>query len=138
MYKYKKMFMTIITVLYLIIFAIELIIYLLCDNNIFGVYYLIMNLVIIFLLVPCAYNYKRYYSTARISKLILIILLGIFTSYLLELIVPSMYGYVDASSIYAKKIFVYKDVIKGLMYLLLTVFTVFEFKVEKVISTKEK
>ena len=55
---------------------------------------------IIFLLVPCAYNYKKYYSPARISKLIIIILLGIFASFVLDKITIK----IDSSSEYINKI----------------------------------
>ena len=137
MFKYKKLLINLIALLYIIIFAVELIIYLNTYNNIFGVFYLLINLLIIFFLVPCAYNYKKYYSVARISKLIIIILLGIFTSYILELYIPSLFNYIDSSSVYIKKIFVYKNILKGIIYIMLTIFTIFEFKQQRVFSNKE-
>lgn len=137
MYKYKKLFINLITLLYMVLFVIELIIYLNTYNNIFGVFYLLINLVIIFFLVPCAHNYKKYYSVARISKLIIVILLGIFSSYILELIIPGIFNYSDSSLTYIDKVFLYKYVLKGVLYLMLTLFTIFEFKSEKVFSNKE-
>lgn len=133
MYKYKKLVLNIVTVLYIIIFLIELIKYFFIDSNLYGVFYLLINLLIIFFLVPTTYNYKKYYSTARISKLIIIMLLGIFNSYILELIVVNNMGYIDSSKEYIKSIFVYKDILKGILYFILFIFTLLEFKLDKVL-----
>ena len=137
MYKIKKIFINSVTAIFILLFIIELFKYLKTDNNIFGVYYLITNLVIIFFLVPIAYNYKRYYSIARISKIIIVILIGLFSSFALEYIVSSIYNYTDDSTTYIKSIFIIKNVLKTVIYVLLTGFTVLEFKSEKVINKKD-
>lgn len=137
MYKIKKIFINSVTAIFILLFIIELFKYLKTDNNIFGVYYLITNLVIIFFLVPIAYNYKRYYSVARISKIIIVILIGLFSSFALEYIVSSIYNYTDDSTTYIKSIFIIKNVLKTVIYVLLTGFTVLEFKSEKVINKKD-
>ena len=133
MFKYKKFIINICTFMFIIFSLIELIIYLFCENNIYGVYYLIINLLIIFLLVPCAYNYKRYYSGARISKLIIIILIGVFNSYILQTIISKSINYVDASSTYIDKIFIYRSILKGIIYFVLAIFTFFDSKLQKVL-----
>ena len=137
MYKIKKIFINSVTAIFILLFIIELFKYLKTDNNIFGVYYLITNLVIIFFLVPIAYNYKRYYSIARISKIIIVILIGLFSSFALEYIVSSIYNYTDDSITYIKSISIIKNVLKTVIYVLLTGFTVLEFKSEKVINKKD-
>ena len=137
MYKIKKIFINSITAIFILLFIIELFKYLKTDNNIFGVYYLITNLVIIFFLVPIAYNYKRYYSIARISKIIIVILIGLFSSFALEYIVSSIYNYTDDSTTYIKSISIIKNVLKTVIYVLLTGFTILEFKSEKVINKKD-
>jgi len=131
MFKYKKLVLNICNILFIVFSLIETIIYLFCDNNIFGLYYLIINLLIIFFLVPCTYNYKKYYSTARISKLIIIIVLGIFNSYFLQLIINSSINYVDSSKIFINKIFIFKNILKGIVYFLLIIFTIFDSKLGK-------
>ncbi|MBR4178123.1 MAG: hypothetical protein IKR57_02090 [Bacilli bacterium] len=133
MFKYKKFTINLCTILFIILSIVELIIYLFCENNIFGLYYLLINTLIIFLLVPCAYNYKRYYSSARISKLIIVILLGIFNSYILQGIINGSINYVDASTIYIKKIFLYRCVFKGIIYVILIGFTILDSKLNKVL-----
>ena len=59
MFKYKKMTLLFCTFIYLVLSLIELIKYLLVDSNIFGLIYLLINLFIIFLLIPTSYNYKK-------------------------------------------------------------------------------
>ena len=141
MYKYKKLALYLLTFIYIVLSFIEFIKYMRVDSCIFGIIYLIINLVIIFLLVPCAYNYKKYFSKARISKLIIIIVLGIFNSYILQMIYLNNAGVVDSSKKFIDSIFIYKSVFKGIIYFLLAIFTVFEFKLDKLlkkITNKEK
>ena len=134
MFKYKKYALYTLTILFIIFSLIELIIYLTVKSTIFGLIYLFINLLIIFLLVPCAYNYKKYYNPARISKFIIIILLGIFNSFFLGSIVLNGVNYTDSSIDYMNKIFVIKNILKVIIYAILTIITIFEFKIEKVIK----
>ena len=134
MFKYKKYALYTLTILFIIFSLIELIIYLTVKSTIFGLIYLFSNLLIIFLLVPCAYNYKKYYNPARISKFIIIILLGIFNSFFLGSIVLNGVNYTDSSIDYMNKIFVIKNILKVIIYAILTIITIFEFKIEKVIK----
>ena len=140
MYKYKKYTIIILTVIYIILSIVEFIKYLLIDCNLFGLVYLLIDLLIIFLLVPVAYNYKRYFSSIRISKLIIIILIGIFNSYILYKIVINNMNYVDASIEFNNGIFIIKNILKGIVYFILLIFTIFEFKLEKLLNniTKNK
>ena len=138
MFKYKKLTIYSCTFLYIVFTLIELIKYLLCDNTLFGMYYLLVNLVIIFLLVPTTYNYKKYYSAARISKLILIILIGIFNSFILEHIIKGVMGYMDSTNDYIDSIFIYKNIFKGIIYLILGIICYFEFGNEKMIKNISK
>lgn len=134
MFKYKKMSIYLITIIYFLITIIEVIRYLLFGNNLFGLYYLYISLLIIFLIVPCAYNYKKYYSSARISKLIIVILLIIFDSFILEHVLFKSMGYVDFSKDFIKSIFIYKNILKPIIAFLLIVFTTFEFKLDDLIK----
>ena len=84
--------------------------------------------------VPTSHNYNRYYSSARISKLIIIFILGIFSSYFLNKIV----SYVDSSNVYIDSVFVYKNILKGIIYFFIFVFTLFEFKLDKLLLNNSK
>jgi len=135
MYKYKKLSINILTAIYIILFIVELIKYFMTDSNLYGVFYLLINLFIIFLLVPVVYNYKKYYSSARISKLIIILILGIFSNYILKYVVLNTMNYVDASNEYIASIKIIKNVLKSIIYGLLLIFTLLEFKLDKVLLT---
>ena len=138
MFKYKRIVLYTCTFLYLIFSFVELIKYMFVNSNIYGLIYLLINLVIIFLLVPTTHNYKKYFSKIRISKLILIILIGIFNSFILESVVLNNIGVVDDSSKYIQSIFIYKSVFKVIIYAVLLVITILEFKVEKLIKSIRK
>ena len=71
MYKVKKSILYLLTLSFMILSLIELIKYFKVDTTLYGVIYLSINLIILFLLIPVTYNYKRNYSSSRISKLIL-------------------------------------------------------------------
>ena len=76
-YKIKKTTITIITLIFILLTIIEFVKYFCIDSNLFGLNYMIINFIIIFLMVPVAINYKKYYSPQRISKLIIILVLMI-------------------------------------------------------------
>ncbi len=137
-YKYKKIFLLTFTLLYIVLTIIELIKYLKFDSELFGLIYNIINVFIIFLLIPVLYNYKRHYSKARISKLILIIVLGLFNSCILKTLVISGMNYVDSSIIYAKNTYIIRSIIKIIMFIMLSIFTFIESKTTKIMLKKTK
>lgn len=134
MYKVKKSILYLLTLSFMILSLIELIKYFKVDTTLYGVIYLSINLIILFLLIPVTYNYKRNYSSARISKLILIIIIGIFNSYILSKIVLGNMNYIDDSIIYISSIKVIKNILKGIVYGSLVIFTFLEAKLDKKIS----
>lgn len=138
MYKYKKISINVITCIFILLTLIELVFYMFSKNNLFGLIYLILSFFVIFLLVPVSYNYNKYFSAARLSKLIIILLLILFNSYLLQLIVLHNMGYVDASNLYIKKIFVIKSVIKPIIDFIILLFILLEFKLDKLLIKNKK
>ena len=99
---------------------------------------MIINFIIIFLMVPVAINYKKYYSPQRISKLIIILILMLINSYILGPIVLNSMSYIDSSSEYINSVFVIKNILKGIIFGLLLVFTTFEFKLQKLIQNVKR
>lgn len=134
MYKVKKSIVYLLTLSFMILSLIELIKYFKVDTTLYGVIYLSINLIILFLLIPVTYNYKRNYSSARISKLVLIIIIGIFNSYILSKIVLGNMNYIDDSILYISSIKVIKNILKGIVYGSLVIFTFLEAKLDKKIS----
>ncbi len=98
---------------------------------------MIINLIILFLFIPTAYNYNKYYSAQRISKLVIVIILGIFSSYILGPLTLKVLSYKDYSKDFMSSIYVTKNILKGLIYLILIVITSLEFKLDKVLQTNK-
>ena len=98
---------------------------------------MIINFIILFLFIPTAYNYNKYYSAQRISKLVIVIILGIFSSYILGPLTLKVLSYKDYSKDFMSSIFVTKNILKGLIYLILIVITSLEFKLDKVLQTNK-
>lgn len=138
MYKKKKLLLNIVNILFLVFSLMELIKYFKIDNTFYGVIYLLINLVIIFLLLPVTYNYKRHYSKARISKIILIIIIGLFNSFILNLIILNNMSYIDSSKEYMKSIFIFKNILKPILYGLLGLFLILETEINKRIKKAKK
>lgn len=137
-YRYKKIIIATSMLLIIFLTLIEFIKYFSVESNLFGLNYMIINFIIIFLIVPVVYNYNRYYSPQRISKLIIIIVLGLFNSYILQLIVLNTMTYTDYSQEYINSIFWTKNVLKGIIYFVLIAFTIFEFKLEEMLIKSKK
>ena len=102
-----------------------------CDRNIFGSIYLIINLFILFLLVPTMYNYKKYYSRNRISKFIIMSILGLFSSYVLYHVVCSNIMYVDSSYVYNNSIWFIKDILMPIIYVIFILYVLVDTGVIK-------
>lgn len=138
MFKIKKLYLYLFTFFYMLISLLELVSYLKIDNTLYGVYYLIINLVILFFLIPVVYNYKRTYSKARVSKIIIITILLIFNSFVLEHIILNTMNYMDSSKLYLENIFIYKNILKGILSFSLVVFLIYETNLNKTIKNKFK
>lgn len=138
MYKKKKLLLNIVNISFLILSLIELIKYFKFDNTLYGVIYLLINLIIIFLLLPVTFNYKRHYSSARISKIILIIIIGLFNSYILNYIVIGNMSYIDSSKNFIKSIFIIKNILKPILYFILVIFLILETGINKKIKSSKK
>lgn len=131
MYRFKKKLLVFITFLYFILFCYEFIKYMFCDRNIFGSIYLIINLFILFLLVPTMYNYKKHYSRNRISKFIIMSILGLFSSYILYHVVFNNIMYVDSSYVYNNSIWFIKDILMPIIYVIFILYVLIDSGVIK-------
>ncbi|MBQ6285312.1 MAG: hypothetical protein IJK67_03260 [Bacilli bacterium] len=140
MYKYKKYLLYFISISYILLTIIELVKYLLCKSNIFGLIYLLLNVVIIFLLVPTTVNYNDKYSLARISKFLIIGVIGLFLSHVLDILVLNSIDYIDYSSKYIKSVYLIKTILKPILYSLLLILSLIEskffIKIKNLISSR--
>lgn len=105
-YKLSSFIFTILTI-------IEIIIYLLNETNYYGLYYILISLLIIIIL-----NIKVNKKT-KLNKSLFILVLQIFNSYFLFNILIKSYKYIDYSSKYISNIFVTSKIIKPILVTIL-------------------
>lgn len=127
----KKIYM-LLTSIFSLLTIYEVIIYILGKSNYFGLFYLIFNLFIVFLMFMVSVNIKKGNTMIRISKNAIIVILGIFCSFVLKLILSGVFGYVDESNVYISNIFISLKVVKPIIYLILGILSYLEYKNMKI------
>ena len=127
----KKIYM-LLTSIFSLLTIYEVIIYILGKSNYFGLFYLILNLFIVFLMFMVSVNIKKGNTMIRISKNAIIVVLGIFCSFVLKLILSGEFGYVDESNAYISNIFISLKVVKPIIYLILGILSYLEYKNMKI------
>lgn len=105
-YKLSSFIFTILTI-------IEIIIYLLNETNYYGLYYILISLLIIIIL-----NIKVNKKT-KLNKSLFILVLQIFNSYFLFNILTKSYKYIDYSSKYISNIYITSKIIKPILVTIL-------------------
>lgn len=138
MFKIKKLFINTCTLIYLLLSFLELMKYLKINSNLYGLIYLLINLLLIFLLLPIAFNYKRHFSKQRISKIIIFIIIGLFNIYFLDNIIINNMSYIDASLEYFNEIKTIRTIFLPILYILMIIFLIFESKLNIIIGDKLK
>jgi hypothetical protein len=134
MYKYRRILLYLSTISYIVLTIIELVKYLALESNLYGLIYLIMSSIFLFLLIPTTINYKNNYSMARFSKLLILVVLGIFNSFILNHIVFANMKYLDSSYEFLGYIRIIKNVLKPVVYFLLLILTLRECKLFSIIK----
>lgn len=127
----KKIYM-LLTSIFSLLTIYEVIIYILGKSNYFGLFYLILNLFIVFLMFMVSVNIKKGNTMIRISKNAIIVVLGIFCSFVLKLILSGVFEYVDESNAYISNIFISLKVGKPIIYLMLGILSYLEYKNMKI------
>ena len=127
----KKIYM-LLTSIFSLLTIYEVIIYILGKSNYFGLFYLILNLFIVFLMFMVSVNIKKGNTMIRISKNAIIVVLGIFCFFVLKLILSKVFGYVDESNAYISNIFISLKVGKPIIYLMLGILSYLEYKNMKI------
>ena len=104
-YKLSSFIFTILTI-------IEIKIYLLNETNYYGLYYILISLLIIIIL-------NKVNKKTKLNKSLFILVLQIFNSYFLFNILTKSYKYIDYSSKYISNIFVTSKIIKPILVTIL-------------------
>ncbi len=127
----KKIY-TLLTSVFSLLTIYEVIIYILGKSNYFGLFYIALNLFIVFLMFMVSINIKKGNTMIRISKNAIIVVLGILSSFVLKYILSSVFGYIDESDVYINKIFVSLKIVKPIIYLVLGALSYLEYKNMKI------
>ena len=100
MTKTAKIFYWVASILYVLATIYEIYIYMSMESNYVGIIYLFLSFFVMFLMLTVSYNYDRASVKHRISKNIIAISVGLFSSYIISLILPHVMGYEDASRMF--------------------------------------
>lgn len=126
-----------LTFMFIVITCLEFINYLNFESNFIGLLYLIVNFVILFLLINMVLNFGKSNYKIRISKNLIVIVLGILSSYLLGYIIPWFLDYSDSSFLFVENIYVYSKVLKPILYVFLGIICILEILYKKEISKRQ-
>ena len=126
-----------LTFMFIVITCLEFINYLNFESNFIGLLYLIVNFVILLLLINLVLNFGKSNYKIRISKNLIVIVLGILSSYLLGYIIPWFLDYSDSSFLFVENIYVYSKVLKPILYVFLGVICILEILYKKEISKRQ-
>lgn len=129
--KLKKIYM-LLTSIFSLLTIYEVIVYVLGSSNYFGLFYLILNLFIVFLMFMVSVNIKKGNTMIRISKNAIIVVLGLLASFVLKYILSSAFGYVDESGVYINRVFISLKIVKPIIYLMLGILSYLEYKNMKI------
>ncbi|MEG2457751.1 MAG: hypothetical protein RSB41_02550 [Bacilli bacterium] len=121
-----------ISFIFLLCTIFEVIEYLKINSNLYGLIYLFFNYFILFVLFTIVYNFSDRNKKVRISKNIMIIVLGLFASFILALLVPALIHEVDSSFVFASSVFLVSKVIKPILYFCLIILSIIELKFKKI------
>ena len=127
----KKIYM-LLTSIFSLLTIYEVIIYILGKSNYFGLFYLILNLFIVFLMFMVSVNIKKGNTMIRISKNAILVVLGLLASFVLKYILSSVFGYVDESGVYINRVFISLKIVKPIIYLMLGILSYLEYKNMKI------
>lgn len=127
---------SLLTLIFIVLTILELINYFSFESNLIGVFYLILNLFIIFLLINMVVNFGKSNYKIRISKNLIIIVIGILASYLLGYIIPIILDYSDNSFLFVENIYIYSKVLKPIIYVFLGIISVLEVLYKREINKR--
>ncbi len=108
---------------YLVIFIIEFVYYLRFNSTLFGLIYIVLNLLVLSLLMLSLINYKNDNVKIRISKNIFLIVIIFFLSFIL----PKL-NFIDESKIFIDSIKSFIGIIDPLLILVLAIVSFLDFK----------
>lgn len=128
MTKTAKIFYWVASILYVLATIYEIYIYMSMESNYVGIIYLFLSFFVMFLMLTVSYNYDRASVRHRISKNIIAISVGLFSSYIISLILPHVMDYEDASRMFINNTSLCSIIVKPVIYLGLGIITFLEYR----------
>ena len=122
---------TLLTFIFIVLTCLELIEYFKFESNFLGLLYLLLNFFIIFIMISVVINFGRANYKIRISKNIIIIIVGVISSFLLGYFIPVVLDYTDKSFLFVKEIYIYSKILKPIIYVILGLCSIFEIAYKK-------
>lgn len=120
--------------IYILLTIIEMVKYFICDSSLYGLLYLIICVIITFFITTTTINYNKGNKKKRFSKIVIAVLLGMFSSFLLPMIIDKSLSYEILNSFIDKNKLTI-NIIKPIIYLL---FLLIGFYDIKMLSNKPK
>lgn len=127
-----------LTFIFMVLTVFELVNYINFESNLIGLLYLILNFFIIFIMVNMIFSFAKSNYKVRISKNLIIIIVGILSSYMLGYILPIILDYTDKSFMFVKEIYVYSKILKPIIYVFLGIICVLEIMYKREINKYKK
>lgn len=109
-----------LSLLFILITFVEFVVFLVKESNYYGMYYIFINLFIIFNLILININYKKGSKKIRLSKSIINLFVCCFNNFFLLNVLNNIYKYIDFSKNYMSSIGVFK-IIKFIILLILVI-----------------
>lgn len=109
-----------LSLLFILITFVEFVVFLVKESNYYGMYYIFINLFIIFNLILININYKKGNKKIRLSKSIINLFVCCFNNFFLLNVLNNIYKYIDFSKNYMGSIGVFK-IIKFIILLILVI-----------------
>lgn len=113
--------------IYILVTILEIVKYFISESSLYGLIYLIMCIIIIFFITTTTINYNKGNKNKRFSKILIAVLLGLFSSFLLPLVIDNSLNYEILNS-YIDRNKLTINIIKPIIYLLFLLIAFYDIK----------
>lgn len=113
--------------IYILVTILEIVKYFISESSLYGLIYLIMCIIIIFFITTTTINYNKGNKKKRFSKILIAVLLGLFSSFLLPLVIDNSLNYEILNS-YIDRNKLTINIIKPIIYLLFLLIAFYDIK----------
>lgn len=113
--------------IYILVTILEIVKYFISESSLYGLIYLIMCIIVIFFITTTTINYNKGNKNKRFSKILIAVLLGLFSSFLLPMLIDNSLNYEILNS-YIDRNKLTINIIKPIIYLLFLLIAFYDIK----------